>query len=139
MKIAIAGSMSASKEIVNIGKELSSLGYDVTLPRRTSEYAEDILQQETHQESTKNKIKFDRIRKYFEEIKDSDILLVVNTDKNGIKNYIGGNTFLEMGFAHVLNKKIYLYNDIPDLSYTDEIKAMQPIVLKGDLSKIKLL
>jgi len=136
MKIAIAGSMSASKEIVNIGKELSLLGYDVTLPRRTSEYAEDILQQETHEESTKNKIRFDRIRKYFEEIKNCDILLVVNFNKNEIKNYIGGNTFLEMGFAHILNKKIYLYNNIPDLSYTDEIKAMQPIALGGDLSKI---
>ena len=34
-----------------------------------------------------------------------------------------------MGFAHVLNKKIYLLNNIPEMSYSDEIRAMQPIVL----------
>ena len=56
---------------------------------------------------------------------------------NGIPNYIGGNTFLEMGFAHVLNKKVFLLNNIPAMPYDDEIKDMQPIVLNGDLLKIK--
>jgi len=69
-------------------------------------------------------------------MKGADAVVVVNLEKKGIPSYIGGNTFLEMGFAHVLDKKIYLYNDIPDLSYTDEIQAMQPVALKGDLSKI---
>jgi predicted RNA-binding protein with PUA domain len=61
----------------------------------------------------------------------------VNIDKGGFSNYIGGNAFLEMGFAHILNKKIFLLNEIPEMIYTDEILAMQPIVLNGDLSKIK--
>jgi len=61
----------------------------------------------------------------------------VNYDKRGIKNYIGGNSFLEMGFAHILQKKIFLLNGIPEIIYSDEIKAMQPTVLNGDLSKIK--
>jgi nucleoside 2-deoxyribosyltransferase len=77
------------------------------------------------------------IRDYFGEIKNADAVLIVNIDKNGIKNYIGGNSFLEMGFAHVLDKKLYLYDDIPDLSYKDEMVAMQPIVINQDLSKIK--
>ena len=72
----------------------------------------------------------------FNLIKESDAVLVVNVDKNDIKNYIGGNTLLEMGFAHVLNKKIFLLNNIPDISYKDELRAMQPIVLNNDLSKI---
>jgi len=42
-----------------------------------------------------------------------------------------------MGFAHVLSKPIYLYNDIPNTSYTDELVAMQPVVLNGDLLKIQ--
>jgi predicted RNA-binding protein with PUA domain len=63
--------------------------------------------------------------------------LIVNIDKKDICNYIGGNTFLEMGFAHILNKKIFLLNEIPEMIYTDEILAMQPIALNGDLSKIK--
>jgi predicted RNA-binding protein with PUA domain len=43
-----------------------------------------------------------------------------------------------MGFAHVLGKKIFLLNDIPEISYKDEIKMMQPIILEGELSKITL-
>jgi hypothetical protein len=43
-----------------------------------------------------------------------------------------------MGFAFVLNKPIYLLYQIPKCSYRDEIEAMQPVVLGGDISKIRL-
>lgn len=76
------------------------------------------------------------IKRYYKIIQNADAVLVLNFDKNDIKNYIGGNTFLEMGFAYVLNKPIYLLNPVPDMIYTDEIKAMQPKILNGDLGKI---
>jgi predicted RNA-binding protein with PUA domain len=41
-----------------------------------------------------------------------------------------------MGFAYVLGKKIFLVNPIPDLNYKDEIKAMNPIVLNGNIKLI---
>jgi predicted RNA-binding protein with PUA domain len=66
----------------------------------------------------------------------SDAILVLNFDKNGVKNYIGGNTLMEIGFAHVHDKKIFLLNPIPDMPYKDEIEATDPVVLSGDLSKI---
>ncbi|MFQ5770208.1 MAG: hypothetical protein ACE5HX_06710, partial [bacterium] len=47
------------------------------------------------------------MREHFEKIKKSDAILVVNPDKDGKKNYIGGNTLLEMGLAFFLNKKIH--------------------------------
>ena len=74
------------------------------------------------------------IKRYYDLIVAGDAILVVNVDKKGIKNYIGGNTFLEIGFAHVLGKPIYLLNDIPEMLYTDEIKAMQPIVINNNLN-----
>lgn len=44
---------------------------------------------------------------------------------------------MEIGFAHVNDKKIFLLNDIPEeVSYVDEIKAIVDFVLGGDLSKI---
>lgn len=68
----------------------------------------------------------------------ADAVLVLNIDKHGIANYIGGNTFLEIGFAHILNQKIFLLNPIPDMPYyKTEIVAMNPIVINGDLSLIK--
>lgn len=70
--------------------------------------------------------------------KKAILLLIVNVDKKGIKGYIGGNSFLEMGFAHVLNKPIYLLCNIPKMEYTDEIRAMQPVVLNGNYSKINV-
>lgn len=78
------------------------------------------------------------IREHFEKIKDSDAIVVLNVDKDGKKNYIGGNTLIEMGIAFFLNKKIFLLNNIPeDLSYAEEIKGMKPIILNGDLGKLK--
>lgn len=77
------------------------------------------------------------IKWYYDAICESDAILVLNFDKKGIKNYIGGNTLMEIGFAHVNGKKIFLLNPIPtDVSYVDEIKAMADVVLNGDLSKI---
>lgn len=64
-------------------------------------------------------------------------ILIINIDKKGIKNYIGGNAFLEMGFAHILSKKIYLFNPIPKMIYTDKILAMQPVILSKNLDNIK--
>ena len=136
MRIVICGSMALSKSMIGIEKELLKFGHAVIVPRYTKEYAELELVKEMHAESVKNKVEHDLIRDYFNEIKDSDAVLIVNKDKNKIKNYIGGNSFLEMGFAHILNKKIFLLNDIPEMIYTDEIEAMQPIVLNGDLTKL---
>ena len=80
----------------------------------------------------------DAIREFWRLMQDADALLVANYDKHGIKNYIGGNSFLEMGFAHVLNQKLYLLNPVPEMPhYKTEIIAMRPTIINGDLSKIK--
>lgn len=68
----------------------------------------------------------------------ADAVLVANYDKNNIANYIGGNTLMEIGFAHVLNQKIFLLNPIPDIAfYKTEIEAMKPIIVHGDLTLIQ--
>ena len=67
-----------------------------------------------------------------------DAVLVLNFDKNGIRNYIKGNTLMEIGFAHVLNQQIFLLNPIPDIPYyKTEIEAMRPIIVNGDITNIK--
>lgn len=137
MKIVICGSMSLSKEMTEIAEKLKQNKHNVILPHDADKFADGTLAGESAHESIENKIKYDLIRDYFRIIGESDAVLIVNFDKNGIKNYIGGNSFLELGFAYVLNKRIYLLHSIPDMPYADEIKAMQPVVLGGDLSKIK--
>lgn len=137
MKIVICGSMKFSKEMLKIKEKLNSLGFDnVVVPRNADKYASNQLAEENSYELIKNKIEEDLIRSHYEEIKSADAVLIVNYDKNGIANYIGGNSFLEAAFAHVLKKKLYLLFEIPNMSYSDELKAMQPIILNNDLSKI---
>jgi predicted RND superfamily exporter protein len=137
MKIVICGSMKFSKEMLKIKEKLNSLGLnDVVVPRDADKYASNQLAEENSYESIKNKIEEDLIRSHYEEIKNADAVLIVNYDKNGLANYIGGNSFLEAAFAHVLKKKLYLLFEIPNMSYSDELKAMQPIILNNDLSKI---
>lgn len=136
MKIVICGSMRLSKKMIEVGDKLKELGHDIILPRHTHEYAEMNTSDHVHNESAKNKINNDLIRDYYNKIAENDAVLIVNDDLNGVCSYIGGNSFLEMGFAHVLNKKLYLLNNIPESLFKDEIVAMQPIVLNGDISKI---
>lgn len=136
MKITICGSMKLSKKMLDVKNELELLGHKVILPHNTDKYAETGNSDHVSGESAKNKIEHDLIRDYYRVIGDSDAVLIVNEELKGIKDYIGGNSFLEMAFGHVLNKRVYILNNIPDISYTDEIVAMQPIVLNGDLRRI---
>lgn len=62
--------------------------------------------------------------------------MTLNFEKNGTPNYIGGATFLELYDAYVLEKKIYLWNDILEGILYDEIHGFGPAILYGDLSKI---
>ncbi len=128
--------MSAAKEMLIIKSFLEARGNEVVVPYNVEKYASGEWQN-TNQESTEQKIVGDLIRGYFEEIINADAVVIANYDKHGIKNYIGGNSFLEAGFAHVLDKPLYFVNAIPELSYQDELIAMQPIMLNGDLNNIR--
>lgn len=130
MKITICGSMSFAKEILITRDRLVQAGHTVIVPHDAELYARDQSKLDTKWEKSER----DLIRRYFKEIEQSDAILVLNMTKNGIANFIGGNSFLEMGLAHVLNKTIYLFNPIPEVPYRDEMISMQPVVLSGDLS-----
>ena len=143
MKIAICASISFTDKIKEVAGLLSGRGYEVEIPFTSQRIINGELTLEQFlAEKQKNgdgalrKIHDDLLKRYYEIIKNFDAVLVVNMTKNNIENYIGGNTLIEMAFAYVLDKKIFLFNPIPEISYKDEIMAMQPIILNGDLDKI---
>jgi Asp-tRNA(Asn)/Glu-tRNA(Gln) amidotransferase B subunit len=70
-------------------------------------------------------------------ISTMDAVLVLNFDKDNQKNYIGGATFLEIYDAFRYDKKIYLYNDIPEGMLYDELEGFNPIIINGKLEEIK--
>jgi hypothetical protein len=133
MKITICGSLSFAKNMLEIKSELEKMPHEVVVPKNIDKYASGEL---NSSENKWEKLELDVIKNYFEEIKKTDAILVFNKTKNEIENYVGGNSLIEMAFAHVLNKKIFLLNQIPKMLYSDEIEAMGPKILDGDLSKI---
>lgn len=77
------------------------------------------------------------IRLSEKKIQGIDAVLVLNFEKDGVENYIGGATFIEMHDAFRLGKKIFIYNDIPKGILRDEIIGFMPIVINKDLSKVQ--
>ena len=142
MKIAICGSLTFSKEMAELKDKLEALEHEVYLPYSAEkimkgELSSEVIEQ-AKEDGTFYKVVMenDAIRRWHDVIEKSNAILVANYDKKGIKNYIGGNSFLEIGFAYVMDKKVYLMNPIPDVPYKDEILSMQPVIIDGDLSKI---
>ena len=140
MKITICGSSAFKEEMLNYKQKLLELGHDVIVHPDYEAFVrgeKKDLWNKIQKEHATAKKENNYIKWYYDAIVSSDGILVLNFDKKGIVNYIGGNTLMEIGFAHVNNKKIFLLNEVPDVSYTDEILAMYDIVLNGDLSKIQ--
>jgi len=140
MKITICGSVKFAKDFVEIYHQLEKLGHQPMMHEKMFGIADGTataIIDGIEKDHAKLKRQEGFIKWWYNCIKRGDAILVCNFDKNGIKNYIGGNTLMEIGFAHVNNKKVFLLNPIPEeVSYADEIKAMVDVVLNGDLNKI---
>ena len=135
MKIFIICSKKFYDQIPDIQNILESNGHTITLPNcfndPTTEKRYRNLSQEEH-----SKWKGEKLRHGAEIVKNNDAVLVLNFEKAGTKNYIGGATFLEMYDAFRFGKKIFLYNDIPEGMLKDEINGFNPIIISGDLGRV---
>ena len=135
MKIFIICSKKFYEKIPEIKKLLENKGDVITLPNCfDAPDTEDKFKKLGFEEHSK--WKGEKLKHSTKVIQENDAVLVLNFEKNGIKNYIGGATFLEMYDAFKLGKKIFLYNDIPDGILRDEIVGFCPFVINSDLSKI---
>ncbi len=137
MKIGIIGSLQFVEQMLEMVEKLKALGHDAFV----TDLHKDLVGKSPEEKEEINihqKNNLDAIKEFWNVMQGADAVLVLNFDKYGIENYIGGNTFLEIGFAHVLDQKIFLLNPVPDiLFYKSEIEAMKPIIINGDLSLIK--
>lgn len=140
MKITVCGGVKFADKLVEVCKKLKELGHEPIMHEEMYKIADGTAKElirEIGEDHAAAKRKYNFIKIWHDLIVLGDAQLVCNFDKNGIRNYVGGNTLMEMGFAHVNGKKIFLLNQIPiEVPYYDEIKAMVDIVLDGDLSKI---
>jgi hypothetical protein len=137
MKIGIVGSMQFTEKMLETRDALRQLGHDAFVTNLTDPF---IGKSDAEKEAIaiEQKMNQDAIREFWRLMQGADAILVLNLDKNGIKNYIGGNALMEIGFAHVLDQKVFLLNPIPDIPYyKSEIEAVKPVIINGDLTKIR--
>lgn len=138
MTITICGSMKFHHRMRDVKSKLERMGHVVLVPKSIELMdREGYVHPEDDGERITAKIEHDFIREHFRKIEASDAILVLNHEKKRIPNYIGGNTFLEMGYAFGRDKKIFLFQPIPDMDYKTEMHAMQPIILNGDFTRIR--
>ncbi|MDP2630002.1 MAG: hypothetical protein Q8P56_01190 [Candidatus Uhrbacteria bacterium] len=142
MKIYVLGSNHFMNEMVDVKNQLCALGldgwihphYEALVRGDDQEYLE---RWRKGGDRAAMKREHNTYHEHYKNILESDVILFVNAEKNGIKNYIGGNVLIEMGQAYVNNKKIFFLYGMPaGLSYMDEIEAMDPICLNGCLDRL---
>lgn len=147
MKITLCGSIAFYEEMESAKSALESLGHEVQLPPShvENERGERIPVQEFYRMRKTTTAdtgwvwerKQGLMSSYFDTIAWADAILVVNQKKNGIDGYIGANTFLEMGIALSMKKRIFVLHALPDQEYIrEELLGMQPIVLEGNFGRV---
>lgn len=133
LRVVICGSISAASQIRECQLRLEREGFIVDVPAGVSSEFLRLRTDVSTSEKAADKKTHNLIRSYFFVIQRSDAVFVVNPERRGVPGYIGGNTFLEMGFAHVLHKPLFIWNPVPDMPYSSEIMAMEPVVLASDV------
>jgi hypothetical protein len=140
MKIMICGSMTFAKEMLEAKKLLEEMGYLVKIPTDALEIANGDHDHDNLEDDYNHCVENDIMRVHFKFIEESDAILVLNHDKNGIKGYIGTASLMEIGLAHHFHKKIFLLQYLPHHSeyrWVHEVRIIQPIILNKDFSKIE--
>lgn len=136
MRIFICGSKYVYHLIHPVKDELEKEGHIITLP---NSYDDPFVEERLKKENKDKHVQFksSMLKEQEKKIIENDAVLIMNYEKNGQKNYIGGATFLEIFKAFELGKKIFLMNPVPKNIFEDELRGMCPIILNEDLSKIK--
>jgi hypothetical protein len=136
MNIFICSSKYFYEKIPPIKEALEKAGHVITLPNSYDDpMREEAMKKQGSGEHSEWKGKMLRLQK--EKVAANDAILVLNLEKNGQQNYIGGATFLEIYMAFELGKKIFLYNPIPESILRDELLGMSPIIISGELALVR--
>lgn len=154
MKITICGSIAFYSEMEAARDALKELGHEIKIPELADEapaefggdkkvyfgqYVEENGGIDAFPAGHKIwSLKEGAIVDHFKKLEWCDGVLITNYDKKGVRGYVGGNTLIEIGVGFYLKKPIYILNPVSsELSYKVEILGMKPILLNGDLKKIK--
>lgn len=140
MKIYICGSLTFSKEMIEIGEKLKELGHKVQIPTDAKLITKGKHNHNDLDADFKHCLENDIMRTHMKFAQKCEAILCLNYDKNNIHGYIGAATLMELGIAYLNRRKMFLWQKLPnfnDQRWAHEVRTMQPIVIDGDLTKIK--
>ncbi|HUS25797.1 MAG TPA: hypothetical protein VMY99_00420 [Nevskiaceae bacterium] len=140
--VTICSSAAFYKQAIDIQEQLQKKGLEVIVPITATRMKEsgdyDVSHYKTwfaNEGDYPEKAK--RMRTHFDEITKADAILVLNYEKHGQANYIGGNVLMEMSLAFYQQKPIFVINDLPEYSpFLEELKGMMPTILHGKITDI---
>ena len=130
LKLLIHASLDFRDEMVQAKNDIEkTANIKVILPELTRyQHIRDVNGDDDTFTKIKNRLTQDNIKN----VELADALLILNYTHRDIKNYVGGNSFVEMCIAFYLKKPIFLLNNIPEnMPYTEEIKAFYPIIINS--------
>jgi hypothetical protein len=143
--ITICSSAAFYRQAIDIQDQLTQVGYDIIVPITATRMKESNDFEVSHYKTwfanaNDYHKKAELMRTHFAEVEKADSILVLNYEKHGVQNYIGGNVLMEMSLAFWLNKPIFILNEIPEEStFEEEIKGMEPMLLHGDVTALPKL
>jgi len=145
MRITLCSSAHFAQESQKIKKRLEKKGIEAFLYPQTVKLKNKTIPVSEFYVMRKKKLteellatKKQLMDEHISKIRSSDAVLILNFDKPKNPGYIGGNTFLEMGIAYSLGKKVFVWKKPPkSLSYYEEIMAIHPTIIEENLERIK--
>lgn len=143
--ITVCASCAFYRKVNDIKDALEPMGFEVLVPKLALEMKKNDDYEVDHYKTwfadpNDYHKKAALIHGHFDEVDKADAVLVVNEEKKGIKNYIGGNVLMEMALAFHARKPIFILNEVPEGSSTEEeIRGMLPVLLHGKIKDLPKL
>ncbi len=137
--ITICSSVSFYKNVAAVKTKLQNDGYTVIIPAvaqlmqdsgnfNVNDYKPWFADAKDYHK------KAELMHDHFDEVEKADAILVLNYQKHGVDNYIGGNVLMEMALAFHLKRPVFILNEIPkESTFLEEIEGLLPIILHGKL------
>ena len=123
--VVVCGSMKNLDLMTKIGEVLKDWGLDVITPE-PDERRE--LSTATKRAASRRHIGHIRHHR-------TAAILVVNVDRPGADNYVGPNSFAEIGIAFADERRVFLLRGMPEC-YEEELVAWGVECLNGDLPRL---
>lgn len=125
--VVLCGSMKSLNVMSRIAKVLRDAGLGVVAPVPDDPIGDWNVE-------ARNRLKKEASRRHMNQIRrpDTAAVLVVNVDRPNAHDYIGPNSFAEIGVAFADDRQIFLLQGMPE-SYEEELTAWGVTCLHGDL------